>query len=114
MNRVPYKTRMGMSVGLVLLSIIIIIATVICGAYGVPIWLLVLLSVAAALTFVMGIIFVPKTNEDGTPFVIGKKSKKKKPKRHKDKKPFVTDKEWKEQEEEDDEMVFVEEVVEDD
>ena len=114
MNNSPYKVMTGIGIGLVLLSIIGIIATIICGAYGAPIWLLVFLLVAAALTFVIGIIFVPKTNEDGTPFVIEKKPKKKKPKQHKVKKPFMTEKELKEQEEEDDEMVFIEEVVEDD
>ena len=117
MSRIPYKVRVGIGVGLVIWSIVAIIATIVYGAYGAPVWVLILIPVVAAITFVIGIIFVPKTNEDGTPLVIEKKPKVKKRKRQKTKKvkrPFMTDKEWAEQEEEDDEMMFIEEIVEDD
>ena len=117
MKKIPYKVRMGIGVGLVLWSIIAFIATIVWGAYGAPIWALILIPIVAAITFVIGIIFVPKTNEDGTPFVAKKKSNSKKLKKRKTKKskqPFMTDEEWREQEEEDDEMIFIEEVVEDD
>lgn len=43
-----------------------------------------------------------------------KKAKPKKYKTKKQRKPFISDKEWEEFEEEDDEMMFIDEVVEDD
>ena len=117
MNKIPYKVRMGIGVGLVLWSLAAFIVTIVIAAYGAPIWTLILIPIVAVITFVIGIIFVPKTNEDGTPFVVKKKPKVNKPKKRKAKrprKPFMTDEEWREQEEEDDEMIFIEEVVEDD
>ena len=42
------------------------------------------------------------------------KEKPKKPKVKKNKKPFLSDKEWQEEEDEDDEMMFIEEEVEND
>ena len=117
MKKIPYKVRMGIGVGLVLWSLAAFIVTIVIAAYGAPIWTLILIPIVAVITFVIGIIFVPKTNEDGTPFVVKKKSNSKKLKKRKTKKvkrPFMTDDEWREQEEEDDEMIFIEEVVEDD
>ncbi len=117
MNKIPYKVRTGVGTGLILWSVIAVIATIVWGSYGAPIWALILIPIVAVITFVIGVIFVPRTNADGTPIVIEKKPKVKRPKirkakRHK--KPFMTDEEWREQEEEDDEMMFIEEVVEDD
>ena len=117
MNRIPYKVRIGVGVGLVIWSVIAIVATIIWAAYGAPIWVLIVYPILAVIFFVAGIIFVPKANEDGTPFVPEKKPKHKKLKSHKRKKqkrPFLTEEEWKKLEEEDDEMMFIEEVVEDD
>lgn len=47
------------------------------------------------------------------PLYLGPK-KTKKTKRKKAKQPFITDEEWKEFEEEDDEMMFIEDAFEDD
>lgn len=113
----PYRVKMRIGVGLVLCSIVAIIAAIVSGAYGAPIWMLILIPSIAVLLFALGIAFVPKTNEDGTPFVKEKNPNNKKPNKckvKKSKKPFMTEEEWGEQEEEDDEMMFVEEVVEDD
>ena len=117
MNKIPYKVRTGVGVGLILWSVVAVIATIIWGSFGAPIWALILIPIVAVITLVIGVIFVPKTNADGTPIVIEKKSKVKRSKIRKAKrykKPFMTDEEWREQEKEDDEMMFIEEVVEDD
>ena len=117
MNKIPYKVRTGVGVGLILWSVVAVIATIIWGAYGAPPWALILMPIVAIITLVIGVIFVPRTNADGTLIVIEKKSKIKTPKIRKTKrykKPFMTDEEWQKQEEEDDEMMFIEEVVDDD
>ena len=117
MNRIPYKVRKIIGFGLVLLSIVALTTTIVCGAHGAPLWLLILISVAAIVSFIIGIILVPQINENGTPFAEEKDFKIKKPNKFKvkkAKKPFMTNEEWREQEEEDDEMMFVEETVEDD
>ena len=116
MKKIPYKVRLGIGVGLVLWSIVAIIIVIVWGAYQAPIWALVLIPIVAFVFFIMGIIFVPKTNEDGTPIVMEKKPKLKKNKHKvkKRKRPFMTEEEWKQQEEEDDDMMFIEELVEDD
>ena len=117
MKKIPYKVRISIGVGLILWSVVAFIATIVWGAYGAPIWALILIPIVAVISFGIGIVFVPRTNTDGTPIVIEKKPKVKKPKKRKAKrykKPLMTDEEWREQEEEDDEMIFIEEVVEDD
>lgn len=116
MNKIPYKARLWVGVGLILWSIAVFIAAIIYGSYGAPTWILVAGPIFAVIAFAIGVVFVPKTNEDGTPIVVERKSKPKKPKNRKpkkQKKPFISDEEWKELEE-DDEMMFIEEVVEDD
>ena len=117
MKKISYKARLGIGVGLMLWSIAAAIAIIVYASYGAPIWLIILVPILAIIAFAIGVVFVPKTNEDGTPIVVEKKSKPKKPKNRKSKKqkkPFISDEEWKELEEEDDEMMFIEEVVEDD
>ena len=117
MNKIPYNVRTGIGVGLILWSVFAVIATIVWGSYGAPILALILIPIVAVITFVIGVIFVPRMNADGTPVAIEKKPKVKKPrirKAKKYKKPFMTDEEWRELEEEDDEMMFIEEVVEDD
>ena len=116
MKKVPYKVRQYVGVGLCLFAVIAVIVTILIASYGAPIWMLITIPIVAALCFVVGIIFVPTTNEDGTPIVIKKKQKKIKPIRYeikKQKRSFMTEEERNEQEEEDDEMMFIEEEVED-
>ena len=117
MNKIPYKVRLWVGIGLILLSMAAFIATFIYGAYSAPIWILIVGPIFAVISFVIGVVFVPRINEDETPIVIEKKSKPNKPKNRKpkkQKKPYISEKEWKELEEEDDEMMFIEEAVEDD
>ena len=117
MKRIPYKVRLWVGVGLVLWSILAIIATIIYASYRAPMWILITGPIMAVIAFVVGIIFVPRTKEDKTPIVVEKKQKANKPKKYKprkQKKPFMTEEEWQKQEEEDDELMFIEEIVEDD
>ena len=65
MNKIPYKIRTGIGVGLILWSVVAIIATIVWGSYGAPIWALILIPIVAVITLVIGIIFVPRTNADG-------------------------------------------------
>ncbi len=116
MKKIPYKVRLWIGIGLVLWSVLAVIATIIYAAYGAPIWILITGPIVAVIAFAIGIIFIPRTNEDGTPIVIEKKQRIKKPKSYKtkkQKKPFMSDEDWQAIEEEDDEMMFIEEVVED-
>lgn len=97
MKKIPYKVRTGVGVGLILLSVVAVIATIVWGAYGAPPWALILIPIVAIITLIIGVIFVPRTNADGTPIVIEKKPKVKRPKTRKTKrykKPFMTDEEW--------------------
>ena len=60
--------------------------------------------------FVISIIIMPKTKEDGSPIVEEKKLKPKKIKKYKpkkQKKPFISDKEWNELDEEDEEEMYI-------
>ena len=58
MNKIPYKIRTGIGVGLILWSVVAIIATIVWGSYGAPIWALILIPIVAVITLVIGIIFV--------------------------------------------------------
>ena len=116
MKKIPYKIRLGIGVGLMLWAVLAVIAIIVYASYGAPFWILIIGPIVAVIAFAIGIIFVPRANEDGTLIVIEKKQRVKKPKSYKSKKqkkPFMTDGEWREQEEEDDEMMFIEEEVED-
>lgn len=117
MNKIPYKVRLWIGVGLILWSIAAFIATIIYGSYGAPMWILIAGPIFALIAFAIGIIFIPKTNEDGSPIVVKTKPKQKKQHRRKSKKQkesFMSDKEWKEFEDEEDDMIFIDEIVEDD
>ena len=103
-----YKFRVGLSVGLFLLSIGLVILGICLSQIGY-LWTAYVLPITGVVLFIVSITLMPKTNKDGSPMEI-----KKKPKIKKDKKPILNEEEWKEQEEEDDEMMFIEEVVEDD
>ena len=79
------------------------------------VFVIVCVFVVGAISLVVGSVFWKNSDHPviGQPKV-QKPNKPKKPKRNKNKKVFMTEEEWKEHEEEDDEMIFIEEVVEDD
>ena len=66
-----------------------------------------------AVFFITSLIFIPKTNEDGSPIVIKKKQKNYHQKVHKRKKPFISEQEWQQLEEEEDELMYIEEMEDD-
>lgn len=117
MNKIPYKVRLWIGVGLILWSIVAFLATIIYGSYGAPSWILIAGPIFAVIAFAIGIVFIPKTNQDGSPIVVESKPKQKKQHRRnskKQKEPFISDKERKGFEDEEDDMIFIDEVVEDD
>jgi len=75
-------------------------------------WITFLLIGMSIAFFIIALVIIPKTNRDGSP--IKTEKKKKKHKNNKARKPFVNDSKWKELENEDDEMDFIDQIVEDD
>ncbi len=108
MSRVPYKIRLWVGNSLIMLSVFVVIVEILIAPYNTPTWVIILMSFIAALIFIVGFVFIPKTNEDGSPIVINKKEKEHK-ESNKQKSPLISEQEWKEQEEEDDEMMFIDE-----
>ena len=109
MKKIPYKVRVGISVGLFLWSIGAVIASIVFSQQGY-LWTAYVGPILAVTTFVISIIIMPKTKEDGSPIVEEKKSKPKKIKKYKSKKqkkPFISDKEWNELDEEDEEEMYI-------
>lgn len=80
MNKIPYKVRSWIGVGLILWSISAFLATIIYGSYGAPTWILIAGPIFAVIAFTIGVIFIPKTNEDGSPIVVKIRPKQKKQK----------------------------------
>ena len=109
-----YKLRVCISIVAFFLSIALILFVIILSQKGY-IWVGIAGSIASALLFTLFLIMMPKTNADGSPIVIKKKIKRKtKHKVIKSKKSFISKDEWNKEETEDDEMMFIEEIVEDD
>lgn len=113
MNKISYKTRNVIAAVFACTSLASLIAAALVFNAKLDNWIWIILTIVSILSFIVMVIFVPKTNPDGSPIKIKKKTKTKKYKQ-KEKKPFMTEKEWEEEEEEDDEMMFIEEVAEDD
>ena len=112
-NTDKFSIRLAIGTSLFFLSIIGVVITILINHYyGYRLIIWIGLSISLVL-FILFVIVMPKTNRDGTPIVINKK-KKSWYKTKKVKKPFISDKEWKKLDEEDDETMFIEEVVEDD
>lgn len=107
MKKIPYKVRVGLSIGLFLWSIGAIIASIVFSQQGY-LWTAYVGPILAIVAFVISIIMMPKAKEDGSLIVEKKKSKSKKMKKHKQKKkPFISDKEWNELDEEDEEEMYI-------
>lgn len=109
MKKIPYKVRVGISVGLFSWSICAVIASIVFSQQGL-LWTAYVGPILAAIAFIASIIIMPKTKEDGSPIVGEKKPKPKKIKNYKlkkQKKPFISDKEWDELDEEDEEEMYI-------
>lgn len=108
MEKIPYKGRVGISVGLFLYSIGCIIATIVLYQQTLWLWIVILGPILAVASFVLFIVIMPKTNEDGSPIVVEKTKRVKQPKPKKQRKPFISEREWNDLDEEDEECMFVE------
>ena len=107
MKKIPYKVRVGISVGLFLWSICAVIASIVFSQQGL-LWTAYVGPIIAVIAIIASIIIMPKTKEDGSPIVEEKKPKaKKKYKPKNQKKPFISDKEWNELDEEDEEEMYI-------
>ncbi len=112
MNKIPYKTRVIIGVSLFLWSIACIIATIVFSQQNLGLWVLILGLTMSVLSFVLSILFIPKTNADDSVTAEKKNIKFKKQSRNmprKHKKPFIDDKEWEELDEEDEECMYISE-----
>lgn len=111
MKRIPYKARLWISVGLFIWAIVAFITSVIYYVNTKELWVIIVVPIVAFISFIVSIVFFPRFKDDGTPTVEPKPKVKKvkqyKPKRQK--KPFISDKEWNELDEEDEECMYIDE-----
>lgn len=109
MKKVPYKARLWIGVGLIIWSILALVATIVYASHGAPIWILIVGPILAFVVFIVGIIFVPKRKDESQPQkTVSSKIKVNKPKKiHKKKKPFITEEELEELDDEDEEAMHI-------
>ena len=112
MKRISYSLRIVISVISLMLFITLLIIGGALYSKSSEKWFVFLLIGISIAFFIIALVFIPKTNRDGSPIKIENKKKKHKNKKYK--KPFINDSEWKELEDEDDEMEFIDQIVEDD
>ena len=109
MKKIPYKVRLWISVGLFLWAIAAFIASIIYYANTMELWVIITVPIVAFISFIFSIVFFPRFKDDGIP-TVEPKPRVKKTKRHKpkkQKKPFISDAEWKELDEEDEEEMYI-------
>ena len=63
-KKLPYKVRLWVGDILIMLSVFVVIGICIFAPYSMPVWLIVLLSFVAAVIFIVGFVFIPKTSEE--------------------------------------------------
>ena len=109
MKKVPYKARLWIGVGLIIWSILALVATIVYASHGAPIWILTVGPILAFVAFIIGIIFVPKRKDESEPQkTVSSKIKVNRPKKiHKKKEPFITEEELEELDDEDEEAMYI-------
>lgn len=111
MNKIPDKVRVGIAIGLFLWSIIAIIMTIIYAYYHYELWIVIVIPILSFLAFILSIIFMPKSIQTNRHAPAKPKSRTHRP--HNDvpkkKKPFISEKDWEELEEEEEECFAMEE-----
>ena len=110
MKRIPPKARTGISVGLFLWSIADAIFTIIFYNKYKELWILIMGITLGVIAFIASIVFMPVRSDDVASTTIKYKKDTHKPRKYRKrngKKPFITDKEWEELEEEEEELMYV-------
>ena len=112
MKRIPYKVRLNLSIGLFIWAIISFIVAIIYYVNTKQLWVMIVVPIISFISFIVSIVFFPRYKDDGTPTVESKlkvNNKRKQYKHHKQKKPFINEKEWEELDEEDEECMYIDE-----
>ena len=112
MNRIPYKVRLWLSIGLFIWAIVAFIVSIIYYVNTMQLWVIIVVPIIAFICFIMSIVFFPRFKDDGTPTVEPKQKKQKQLQYSESKvskKPFITEKEWEELDEEDEECIYIDE-----
>ena len=111
MNKIPYKARLGIGIGLFLWAIVAFIVSIVYYVNTLQLWVMIVVPIIAFISFIASIVFFPRFKPDGTPTVEPKpktqKAKQYKPKKQKE--PFISDEQWKELDEEDEECMYIDE-----
>ena len=107
MNKIPYKVRVGISVGLFLWSIACIIATIVFSQQGLGLWVVIVGPILAVMAFVLSIILMPKSEQNSEHVTAKPKPRTHRPRPEKRKRSFISEKEWEELEEEDEECLYL-------
>lgn len=114
MNKIPYKVRVGIAVGLFIWSILAVIMTIVFSQYHFELWVVIVVPILAVLSFILSIIFMPRTKEGEEEKVVKPAPSKHRPqKQKKHKKSFISEKEWEELEEEDEECLYISDSTDD-
>lgn len=109
MNKIPYKVRLWLSVGLFAWAIVSFTASIIFYENTKHLWAIIVVPIVAFICFILSIVFFPRFKEDGTPTAEPKQNAKKLPqyKSKRIKRPFISEKEWIELDEEDEECTYI-------
>ena len=115
MNKIPDKVRVGIAIGLFLWSIIAIIMTIIYAYYHYELWIVIVIPILSFLAFILSIIFMPKSIQTNRHAPSKTKPRTHRPSYYssKKKKPFISEKEWEELEEEEEECFAMEQADDD-
>ena len=111
MNRIPYKVRLWLSIGLFIWAIVAFIVSIIYYVNTMQLWVIIVVPIIAFICFIMSIVFFPRFKDDGASTVELKQKiqKQSRSKLKASKKPFITEKEWEELDEEDEECMYIDE-----
>ena len=111
MKRIPYKVRLWLSIGLFIWSIVAFIVSIIWYTNTMQLWIIIAIPIIAFISFIISIVFFPRFKDDGTP-IVEPKQKIQKPayrKTNNSREPLISEKEWEELDEEDEECVYIDE-----
>lgn len=110
MKAISSKLRLRLSIVLLALAIVAFIISIIIYTDTMQLWVIIIIPAIAFITFIVSIIIFPRFKDDGTPIAEPKQKTQKTIhcKTENSKKPFISEKEWDELDEEDEECNCVE------